>query len=69
MTVLLKSENTALLKQVLAGAVPVLAAAKQAQRVADLVDAYRRADDKDRMTFMRTLGTDNLLNELAAAAS
>jgi hypothetical protein len=69
MATLLKSENAALLNQVLAGDVPVLAAAKRVKRRALLVDAYRRADDVDRIAFMRTCGTENILNELAEAAS
>jgi hypothetical protein len=69
MAVLLKSENTPLLERVLAGDMPVLAAAAQTRRLADLIDAYRRADNSDHIAFLRTCGTDRLLNELAEAAS
>jgi hypothetical protein len=69
MATLLKSENTPLLERVLAGDMPVLAAAVQTKRLADLVDAYRRTDSSDHIAFLRTCGTDRLLNELAEAAS
>jgi hypothetical protein len=69
MVVLLKSENVSLLDQVLTGDVPVLAAAKQVKRLAALVSAYRCADGRDRVAFMRTCGAEGILNELAEAAS
>jgi hypothetical protein len=68
-TVLLKTENTTLLDRVLKGHAPLLSTAAQAKRVADLVAAYRRADDADRVAFMRTCGTEDILNELVEAAS
>jgi hypothetical protein len=67
--ILLRAENAALLDRVLAGDIPLLRAAAQVRRVADLVAAYRCADGADRIAFMARVGTDNILNELAEAAS
>jgi len=67
MAVLLRSENLSLLKQVLAGQVPVLAAAKQTQRLADLVAAYRRAADSDRVAFARACNAESIFNVLVKA--
>jgi hypothetical protein len=67
--VLFKSENAMLLDRVLKGHAPLLSTAAQVKRVADLVAAYRCADGADRIAFMARVGTDNILNELAAAAS
>jgi hypothetical protein len=66
--ILLRSENTALLEQVLRGHVPLLAAAAQVRQVANLVTAYRAAKDADRIAFARTCGTDQILDVLAAAS-
>jgi hypothetical protein len=67
--ILLRAENAALLDRVLAGDIPLLRAAAQTRRIADLVAAYRCADGVDRVAFMRTCGTEAILNELAEAAS
>ena len=69
MTVLLKSENSSLLRQVLAGQVPVLAAAKQTQRLADLVSAYRRADDGERVAFARACNAERIFDVLVEASA
>src|SRR5262249_2081412 len=69
MTVLLKSENSSLLRQVLAGQVPVLAAGKQTKQLADLVSAYRRADDGDRVAFARACNADAIFNVLVKASA
>jgi hypothetical protein len=66
---LLRAENAALLERVLTGDIPLLRAAAQTRRIADLVAAYRCADGADRVAFMRTCGTEAILNELAEAAS
>jgi hypothetical protein len=62
---LLKSEVD--LGCVLKGHIPLLGAAAQAKRVADLVAAHRNATKRDRIIFMRTCGTDNILDELVEA--
>jgi hypothetical protein len=67
-TILLKAENMTLLQRVLAGDAPLLGAAQQAQRMADLVAAYRSANDSDRVAFARTCGTDAILEVLVKAA-
>jgi hypothetical protein len=65
--ILIKSE--AQLDRVLKGHIPLPAAAAQAKRVADLVSAYRSANNKDRIAFIRTCGTDRIFDELVEAAS
>jgi shikimate kinase len=67
--VLLKAENETLLRRVLSGDIPVLVAASQAKRMADLVFAYRAASENDRVAFARTCGPEALLDVLATAAS
>jgi hypothetical protein len=66
--ILLRSENTALQEQVLRGHVPLLSAAAQVRRIADLVTAYRAAKDADRIAFARACGTDQILDVLATAS-
>ena len=68
-SILLRAENTVLLERVLRGDIPLLRAATQVKRVADLVAAYRCAGNTDRVAFMRVCGTEDILNELAEAAS
>jgi hypothetical protein len=53
---LLKAENRTLVDQVLAGGVSLLRAAKQIQRVADLVSAYRAASQSDIIQAARIVG-------------
>jgi hypothetical protein len=53
---LLKSENTTLLNAVVGGQVPLLAAAAQVTRLADLVDAFRKANAGDRVSFAQAVG-------------
>jgi hypothetical protein len=65
--ILIKSE--AQLDRVLKGYIPLPAAAAQAKRVADLVSAYRSANNKDRVVAFRTCGTDCIFDELVEAAS
>ena len=67
-TVLLKAENEALLRLVLAGHEPLLESAQQAQRTADLISAYRSANYADRVAFIRTCGTDAIFDVLVEAA-
>jgi hypothetical protein len=67
-TVLLKVENEALLRRVLAGYEPLLESAQQARRTADLISAYRSANDADRVAFARTCGTEAIFDVLVEAA-
>jgi hypothetical protein len=67
-TVLLKAENETLLRRVLAGYEPLLEAAQQARRTADLISAYRSANYADRVAFVRTCGTDAIFDVLVEAA-
>jgi hypothetical protein len=50
---ILKSEDQSLLDQVLLGQIPLLMAAKQVRRVADIVAAYRNASEKDPINAAR----------------
>src|SRR5262245_34679062 len=67
--VLQRSENRALIKNVLAGRVDLQRAAAQVRRVADLVSAYRRAADEDRVRFARACDPNQILNVLAQAST
>jgi len=67
--ILLKAENASLMQDVLAGRVPILQAAREAQRLANLITAYREAKDPDRIAFARACGADAILNVLVAASS
>ena len=62
MVVLIRSENTSLRHDVLRGNVPLLMAARQMQRIADLVTAYRAAATvpKDLATAGEIVGVANL---------
>ena len=53
---LLKSENSTLLSRALCGAMPLLAAASEAKRVARLISAYREASADDLAGFARAVG-------------
>ena len=55
---LLRSENTQLLDHALTGAVPLLEAAARAERLAELVTAYRHATPEDLAALGRTLGAE-----------
>ena len=66
--VLLKAENVTLLNRVLSGDAPLVGAAQQAQRMADLISAYRSANYADRVAFVRTCGTDAIFDVLVEAA-
>jgi hypothetical protein len=54
--VLLKSEDEPLLNEVLYGNISLLEAAKEARRVANLVNAYRSATAGDLVTAAKVLG-------------
>jgi len=54
---LLKAENPDLLDQALHGRVSLLRAAQQVKRVAALVDAYRRATERDLIQAAKVVGS------------
>jgi hypothetical protein len=58
--VLVKTENSTMLMDVLAGTVPLLAAAKQLKHIAKLVDDYRRANAAELITFGKTVGVGDV---------
>jgi hypothetical protein len=60
--VLIESENTTLVDQVLTGKVSLLAAAKEIGRLAELVTAYRKASAADRVQFARAIGPSTLFD-------
>ena len=66
---LVKTDNPALVSDVLAGQVPILQAAAQVRPVVDLVTAYREAKDPDRVAFARACGAEAIFNVLVAASS
>jgi hypothetical protein len=66
--ILLRSENATILERVLRGQVPLLAAAKQMKRVADLVDAYRTAGAADRVAFAKAIGPTALFDSALVPA-
>jgi len=63
---LLKSENSTLLSRALRGAMPLLAAANEAKRVARLVSAYRAASADDLAMFTRIIGPANVWDDAIA---
>jgi hypothetical protein len=66
--ILLRSDNTSLVNEVLAGDVPILEAAAQVRRLVDLIAAYRDAKDHDRVAFARACGVETIFNTLVAAS-
>jgi hypothetical protein len=67
--VLRKAGNTSLIGEVLAGRVPLLAAAAETKRFVDLVTAYKAAEDSDRVAFARACGAEAIFDVLVAASS
>src|SRR5262249_14906218 len=65
----LPSQNKTIIKEMLSGAMGLSRAAAQVRRVADLVSAYRRAADKDRVSFARAGNAEQLLDVLAQASA
>lgn len=55
-SVLLKTESSQVLHMVLSGRIALLAAAREAKPVANLVEAYRNASTADRLIFSHTVG-------------
>jgi hypothetical protein len=53
---LLQAENTSLLADVIKGRVPLLQAAREAERLGTLVAAYRAASAADRVAFAKAVG-------------
>ena len=68
-TVLLKAGDEVLLNRVLAGDEPLLAAAIKAKPTADLISAYRSANNADRVAFARICGAEAIFDVLVEAAS
>jgi hypothetical protein len=67
-TILLRSDNTALISNVLAGRVSILQAAAQVWRLVDLVTAYRHAEDAHKVAFARACGAEAIFNVLVTAS-
>jgi len=67
--ILLKADNTGRVQNVVAGHVPLLQAAREAERLVNLVTAYREAKDPDRVAFARACGTEAILNVLVQASA
>jgi hypothetical protein len=67
--ILLRADNTSLVRDVRCGRVPILQAAREAQRLANLITAYREAKDPDRVAFARACGTEAIFNVLVAASN
>ena len=63
-TWLLQAEDPALLDDVLAGRKPLLAAAAEAHRRADLIAAFRKASAHDKAISGSTLGVNNVWDEM-----
>jgi hypothetical protein len=59
---LIQSENTVLLARVLAGKVAVQAAAREVDRLAKLVTAYRTAGANDHVAFAKAVGPTTLFD-------
>jgi hypothetical protein len=57
-----------MLERALHGQMPLLVAAKQMKRVADLVDAYRTAGAADRVAFAKAIGPAVLFDGAVALA-
>jgi hypothetical protein len=54
--ILIKSENAAVMSDVLAGRVPLITAAKQLKGAAEIVTAYRKSNAKELVTFGKIVG-------------
>jgi hypothetical protein len=66
---LVRSEDAALRERVLRGAVPLLAAARQAQQMAKLIAAFRNASAGDRVAFARAVGPTVLFDTVLVPAT
>ena len=66
--ILLKADNASLVHDVRAGKVPILQAAREAERLVNLITAYREAKDPDRIAFARACGVETIFNTLVAAS-
>ena len=65
---LLKSEDQSLVSAVIRGFVPILAAAKQARQLGELVAAYRSATASDRIAFAKVVGPDTIFDTVLVPA-
>jgi hypothetical protein len=66
--VLIRAERTVLMQQALVGHVNLLKAAREAQGLARLVQAYRTAAPTDRIAFARVIGPTDLFDNVIAEA-
>jgi hypothetical protein len=66
--VILDAENTEVQHDVLAGRLPLLVAASQLRRLADLVKAYRAISSADLPRFGKTVGVADLFDHAIAPA-
>jgi hypothetical protein len=67
--ILMRAENASLVHDVLAGRVSILQAAREAQRLANLITAYREAKDPDRIAFVHACGAEAIFDVPVAASS
>jgi hypothetical protein len=67
--ILLKANNESLVQDVRIGRVPILGAAREAQRLVKLISAYRGAKDPDRVAFARACGAEAIFDVLVQASA
>jgi len=67
--ILRRAENADLVQDVVAGRIAILRAAREAQRLANLVTAYREAGNPDRVAFARTCGIEAIFDTLVQAST
>jgi hypothetical protein len=65
---LIEAENAALVNCVLVGNVSLLEAARDAQRLAGLIKAYKTANAADHIAFARAIGPTNIFDSVVAPA-
>jgi hypothetical protein len=66
--ILKRTNNTVLVNDVLFGDRPLVAAAKAAERLAALIEAYRAASSSDLAQFGETVGGEEVFNSVVAPA-
>jgi hypothetical protein len=66
--IVMRSEDVALRDAVLVGRVPLLTAAKEVKRRADLVAAFRAADATDKLGFAHAVSPETVWNEVVEPA-
>jgi len=65
--VLLRADNASLVRDVRRGNISLLQAAREAQRLVNLITAYRAATDPDRVAFAKAVGVETVFDPLVAA--